>query len=137
MFEKHRHFMLPTITGKNAAATGKTKREGIELEKSKSYIILEIIEYVPNSVVSKTIIKKTTGNISVMSFDSGEGLTEKTSPFDTFAQIIEGEAEIVIDKIPHLLKSGEGIIIPAHSPNLINPNGRFKMVLTIMKSADE
>ncbi len=69
-----------------------------------------------------------------MSFDSGEGLTEKTSPFDTFAQIIEGKAEIVIDKVPHLIKSGEGIIIPAHSPNFITPNGRFKMILTIIKS---
>ena len=63
-----------------------------ELEKSKSHIIVEIIEYMANSVVIKTIIKKSTGNISIMSFDSGEGLTEKTSPFDTFVQIIEGKA---------------------------------------------
>ena len=79
-----------------------------ELEKSKSHIIVEIIEYMPNSVVSKTIIKKSTGNISVMSFDSGEGLTEKTSPFDTFAQIIEGKAEIVIDKISHFTRIRPG-----------------------------
>jgi len=108
-----------------------------ELEKAKAHIIVEIIEYVPNSVVIKTIIKKSTGNISVMSFDSGEGLTEKISPFDTFAQIIEGRAEIVIDKIPHLLESGQGIIIPAHTSNLIKPNGRFKMILTIIKSGYE
>ena len=106
-------------------------------EKSKAHIIVEIIEYVPNSVVIKTIIKKSTGTISVMSFDSGEGLTEKTSPFETFAQIIEGQAEIVIDKKPHLLQSGQGIIIPAQSPNYINPNGRFKMILTIIKSGEE
>src|SRR5687768_6784281 len=109
----------------------------IELEKSKSHIIVEIIEYVPNSVVIKTIIKKSSGNISVMSFDSGEGLTEKTSPFDTFAQIIEGRAEIVIDNESILLESGQGIIIPAHSPNFIKPNGRFKMILTIIKSGYE
>jgi mannose-6-phosphate isomerase-like protein (cupin superfamily) len=108
-----------------------------ELEKSKSHIIVEIIEYVPNSVVIKTIIKKSTGNISIMSFDSGEGLTEKTSPFDTFAQIIEGKAEIVIDTISNVLESGQGIIIPAHSPNYINPNGRFKMILTTIKSGYE
>lgn len=138
------------VTGKNILAgksiitsksiiTAKTKPkvEGPELEKSKSHIIVEIIEYISNSVVSKTIIKKSTGNISVMSFDSGEGLTEKTSPFDTFAQIIEGKAEIVIDKISHLLASGQGIIIPAHSPNFIKPNGRFKMILTIIKSGYE
>jgi quercetin dioxygenase-like cupin family protein len=108
-----------------------------ELEKSKSHIIVEIIEYMPNSVVTKTIIKKSTGNISVMSFDSGEGLTEKTSPFDTFAQIIDGKAEIVIDKKSNILESGQGIIIPAHIPNFIRPNGRFKMILTIIKSGYE
>ena len=113
------------------------KPDNTELKKAVSHIIVEIIEYVPNSVVIKTIIKKSTGNISIMSFDSGEGLTEKTTPFDTFAQIIEGKAEIVINKIPHLLESGQGIIIPAHAPNLINPNGRFKMILTIIKSGYE
>ncbi len=115
----------------------KVQPDGIELEKSRSHIIVEIIEYVPNSVVIKTIIKKSSGNISVMSFDSGEGLTEKTSPFDSFAQIIEGKAEIVIDKVSHVLESGQGIIVPAHSPNHINPNGRFKMIQTIIKSGYE
>jgi quercetin dioxygenase-like cupin family protein len=112
-------------------------QESTEVEKSVSHIIVEIIEYVPNSVVIKTIIKKSTGNISVMSFDIGEGLTEKTSPFDTFAQIIEGKAEIVIDKKSNFLESGQGIIIPAHAPNFIKPNGRFKMIMTIIKSGYE
>jgi quercetin dioxygenase-like cupin family protein len=113
------------------------KTDSPELEKSKAHIIVEIIEYLTNSVVIKTIIKKSSGNISVMSFDSGEGLTEKTSPFDTFVQIIEGKAEIVIDKESNLLESGQGIIIPAHSPNFIKPNGRFKMISTIIKSGYE
>jgi len=113
------------------------KADSSELEKSKAHIIVEIIEYLTNSVVIKTIIKKSSGNISVMSFDSGEGLTEKTSPFDTFVQIIEGKAEIVIDKESNLLESGQGIIIPAHSPNFIKPNGRFKMISTIIKSGYE
>jgi quercetin dioxygenase-like cupin family protein len=120
--------------------TDKTKKiqaELTELEKSKAHIIVEIIEYMANSVVIKTIIKKSTGNISVMSFDSGEGLTEKTSPFDTFIQIIEGKAEIVIDKISSILKAGEGIIVPAHITNFIKPNGRFKMISTIIKSGYE
>lgn len=112
-------------------------RDSTELEKAKSHIIVEIIEYVPNSVVIKTIIRKSTGNISAMSFDSGEGLTEKTSPFDTFAQIIEGKAEIVIDKKSNFLESGQGIIIPAHASNFIRPNGRFKMIMTIIKSGYE
>lgn len=108
-----------------------------EVAKSKSHIIVEIIEYVPNSVVIKTIIKKSTGNISVMSFDSGEGLTEKSSPFDTYAQIIDGKAEIVIGKVSNLLESGQGIIIPANALNHIKPNGRFKMILTIIKNGSE
>jgi mannose-6-phosphate isomerase-like protein (cupin superfamily) len=107
------------------------------LEKAKSHIIVEIIEYVPNTVVIKTIIKKSTGNISIMSFDSGEGLTEKTSPFDTFAQIIEGKADIVIDNVSNLIESGQGIIIPAHLPSFIRPNGRFKMIQTVIKSGYE
>ena len=78
---------VPDLTAVDAGKMAK------ELEKSMAHIIVEIIEYVPNSVVTKTILKKSTGNISVMSFDTGEGLTEKTSPFDTFAQIIEGKAE--------------------------------------------
>lgn len=111
--------------------------EAFEIEKSKVHITVEIIEYLPNSVVSKTILKKSTGNISVMSFDTGEGLTEKTTPFDTFIQIIDGKAEIVISGVSHLLNIGESIVIPAHKPNLIKANGRFKLVQTIIKSGYE
>lgn len=113
------------------------KLDNAEIEKAKSHIIVEIIEYMPNSVVSKTIIKKITGNVSVMSFDTGEGLSEKTTPFDTFVQIIEGKANIVINKVSSLLLTGQGIIIPAHSSNQIVPNGRFKMISTVIKSGYE
>jgi quercetin dioxygenase-like cupin family protein len=108
-----------------------------ELEKSKAHIIVEIIEYAPDSVVIKTIINKSTGNVCAMSFDSGQGFTEKISPFDTFAQIIEGKAEIVIDGESNLLESGHGIIIPAHQSNFIKPNGRFKMIYSVIKGRDE
>jgi quercetin dioxygenase-like cupin family protein len=113
------------------------KMETLELEKSKGVITVEIIEYLANAVVIKTILKKSTGNISVMSFDSGEGLTEKTTPFDSFVQIIDGTAEIVIDEVSHVLTSGQSIVIPAHTPNLVKPNGRFKMILTVIKSGYE
>lgn len=108
-----------------------------EIEKSKIHILIEIIEYVPNSVVSKTIIRKTTGNISVIAIDTGEALAEKISPFDTFIQIIEGMAEVVIDNQPSLLHTGEGIIIPAHTSNIVKANGRFKMISTVIKSGYE
>jgi quercetin dioxygenase-like cupin family protein len=108
-----------------------------ELEKSSVHIIVEIIEYVPNAVVSKTIIKKTTGNITVSSFALGEELAEKTSPFDNYIQIIDGSAEVTINKKKYELKWGEGIIIPAHAPHWFNANEQFKMVSTIIKSAYE
>ena len=113
------------------------KMDNSEVEKSKAHITVEIVEYLLNSVVIKTILKKSTGNISLMSFDSGEGLTEKTSPFDTFIQIIEGEAEIVISGISNFLSTGQSIVIPAHAPNFVRPNGRFKMILTVIKSGYE
>ncbi len=108
-----------------------------EVEKSKIHILIEIIQYVPNSVVSKTIIRKITGNISLVAIDTGETLAEKISPFDTFIQIIEGTAEVVIDDQPNILQTGQGIIIPAHTSNTINANGRFKMISTIIKSGYE
>jgi quercetin dioxygenase-like cupin family protein len=108
-----------------------------ELEKSVSHIIVEIIEYVPNAVVSRTIIKKSTGNITAMSFAEGEELGLKTSPFDTFIQIIDGSAELVINEKTHNLKLGEGIIIPAHAPHCFNANEQFKMISTVIKSGYE
>jgi len=112
------------------------KKDG-ELEKATPHIIVELIEYEESSVVSKSIMKKSTGMVSAMSFASGEGLNEKTSPFDTFAQIIDGSANIMIDGISNMLLTGQGIVIPAHTPNYIKPNGRFKMILTVIKSGYE
>lgn len=105
-----------------------------ELEKAKAYSTVEVIDYIPNSVVIKTILKKPTASVSLMSFDYGEGLSEKTSPFDTFAQIIEGKAEFIIDGTSLMLKTGESIIIPAHKPNIVKANERFKMIMTVIKS---
>jgi quercetin dioxygenase-like cupin family protein len=111
--------------------------EKTELEKSKAHIIIEIIEYVPNAMLSKTIIKKTTGNITVSSFDAGEELAEKTSPFDTFIQIIDGAAEVIINEKKYEIRLGEGIIIPAHSAHCFNANEQFKMISTTIKSGYE
>ena len=94
-------------------------------------------EYVPNAVVSKTIIKKTTGNVTVTSFDTGEELAEKTSPFDTYVQIIDGVAEVVINEKNYLLRTGDGIVIPAHASHCFNANEQFKMISTVIKSGYE
>jgi quercetin dioxygenase-like cupin family protein len=118
--------------------TDKSNHEApTEIEKAMVHIIVEIIEYVPSAVVSKTIIKKSTGNITVSSFDTGEELAEKTSPYDTYIQIIDGVAEITIDEKKYLLRLGNGIVIPANAPHCINAKVQFKMISTVIKSAYE
>jgi len=111
--------------------------ENTEFIKSDAFNVAEVIDYVPNSVVIKTIIKKITGNVSAVSFDSGELLCGKTSPFETFIQIIEGKAEVVIDDKSNLLETGQSIIIPAHTRNTIKANEKFKMISTLIKSGYE
>jgi quercetin dioxygenase-like cupin family protein len=113
------------------------KMDITELEKAKAFIISDIIEYVPNAIVIKTIVRKITGNVSAISFDSGETMTEKIIPFDTFVQIIDGKAEIVIDGVSNLVNTGETIIIPAHTSNILRAKKRFKMISTIIKSGYE
>jgi quercetin dioxygenase-like cupin family protein len=108
-----------------------------EIKKAQVHNIEKIIEYIPNSVVIKSIIKKPTGNISIAALDAGEVLAGKISPFDTFIQVIDGHAEIVIDDNSNLLKTEESIIIPAHSRNTIRANVRFKMLSTTIKSGYE
>lgn len=72
-----------------------------------------------------------------LSFASGEGLNERTSPYDTYVQLIDGSANIEIDGKASTLETGEGILIPADKPSHIKPNGRFKLILTVIKSAYE
>jgi len=114
---------------------GKANEEG--LEKSTGHIIVELVEYIPNSILRKTILKKATGHITVSSFDTDEVLTERISPFATFIQIIEGKAEIVISKKSNTLLCGQSIIIPAHTSHIVKADGRFKMLQTVIKSEHE
>ena len=108
-----------------------------EMEKSKAHIIVQIIEYIPNAVLSKTIIKRITGNITISSLDAGEELAEKTTPFDTYIQIIDGNAELSIDNKKIHMQLGEGIIIPAHAKHNFHASQQFKMLSTIIKSGYE
>ena len=108
-----------------------------EISKGTTHIIVELIEYEHNAVVSKSIMKKATGTIDALSVASGAALNKRTSPFDTFAQIIDGSAIIVIDGRSTTLLTGQGIIIPAHTSNYTQPNGPFKMLLTVIKSGYE
>ena len=107
------------------------------IETSQAHTLVDLIEYVPHSVVVRTLVYKTTGNIIVIAIDSGESLEEKISPFDTYIQIIEGESEIVIDNCSTILATGQAIVVPAHAANLIRANNPSKMVVTVIKSGYE
>jgi quercetin dioxygenase-like cupin family protein len=111
--------------------------ENFEFEKSKTFIVGELLEYVAHSIVIKTILRKTTGNISAISCDAGEVLPGRISPFDNFIQVIDGTAEIITGSISTILETGQSIIIPAHSRNIIRANVRFKILSTIIKSGYE
>jgi quercetin dioxygenase-like cupin family protein len=108
-----------------------------ELDKSKLYVTVDVIEYIPDSVIIKMIQKKTSGSISLRSFDCGEEPTEKATPFDTHIQIVEGNAEIIINGSSQQLKIGQSMTIPAHKANSIQADGRFKMIMTINKNGYE
>jgi len=111
--------------------------EEIDIERSKAFSITGAIDYVANSVVIKTIIKKPTGNVSLFAFDAGEELPGKYSPFDNLVQVIEGSAEILINDSANMLEAGQAIIIPAHSRNTLKAKTRFKMLSTFIKSGYE
>ncbi len=105
-----------------------------ELPKSESHIIVEIVEYVPDSVVTKTVVKKSGGDVTATSVDEGEELCEKTSEFDTYVQIIDGKADVTIGKKEFKLKLGEGIVIPANTVHCFNADEQFKMITTIINN---
>jgi quercetin dioxygenase-like cupin family protein len=120
----------------NPNSTGGNK-ENIELEKGKEHIIVEIVEYVSNAVMSRTIIKKSTGNVTAMSFSEGEELCEKIIPFDNYIQVIDGVADLTIGKKKYHLEKGTGITIPAHSLQCFYATQQFKIISTVIKSGYE
>ncbi|WP_282080449.1 cupin domain-containing protein [Aquimarina algiphila] len=108
-----------------------------ELEKSCTHELADTVDYIPGSVVMKAILKKKTGTVTISSFDMGEALPSKISPFDNLIQIIDGEAEIIINEKSSTIETGQAIIIPAHARNIVKANKRFKMLSTIIKSGYE
>jgi len=100
---------------------------------TKAFTLAELALYQDHSVVSREIIRKPSGNMTIFAFDQDEGLSEHTAPFDALVYILEGEAEISIDKNPHVVKSGEMIIMPAGKPHALRALTKFKMLLTLFK----
>lgn len=91
------------------------------------------VEYQANAVVSKEILKTSTGSVTLFSFDEGQGLSEHSTPFDAIAQIIEGEAAITIAGEEYKVPEGEIIIMPANIPHALKAEKKFKMLLTMLK----
>ena len=91
------------------------------------------VDYAEGSVVSKTLLKKDTGNITLFAFDAGQGLSEHTAPFDAVVHILDGEADITIGGEVHKVASGELIIMPANVPHALQAVKRFKMLLVMIR----
>ena len=94
----------------------------------------DLIEYQEGAVVSKEIIRKNTGTVTIFAFDKGEGLSEHTAPFDAMVQVIDGKAEIIISGNRNVLERGDMIIMPANEPHSLHALERFKMILTMIRS---
>ena len=107
--------------------------ESKEFEKGSVFRFDDEVNYADGAIVSKNVIKRDTGNISLFAFDKGEGLSEHTAPFDALVQVVDGKAEIIIDGKMHLLQTGDSIIMPANIPHALRAVEKYKMVLTMIK----
>ena len=94
----------------------------------------DLLDYQEGSVVSRTIIDKKTGTVTLFAFDEGQGLSEHTAPFDALVCVLDGEVEIMISGNPYVLKTGEMIILPVNEPHSLKAVRRFKMMLTMIRS---
>jgi quercetin dioxygenase-like cupin family protein len=100
----------------------------------KSISLVDMVDYQKEAVVSKTIIEKKTGTVTLFAFDQGQGLSEHTAPFDALVQVLDGEVEINISGKSYNLKQGEIIIMPANEPHTLSAVKSFKMLLTMIRS---
>ena len=107
--------------------------EAKSFEPSKVYNLKSSVSIAEGGIVSKQFLKNKGGNITFFAFDKGQGLSEHTAHFDAVVQIIEGEAEVSIDRKKHLVREGEMILMPANVPHALQAVQSFKMCLTMLK----
>jgi len=100
---------------------------------TEAFDLKGLVTYQDHSVVSREVIRKPAGTITVFAFDEGEGLSEHTAPFDAVVYLLEGEAEIMIDRKPHRVKEGSMMIMPANKPHALRAVTRYKMLLVMIK----
>jgi len=104
-----------------------------EFDKAIKFSFNESVNYAEKAVVSKHILRKNTGNISLFAFDKEEGLSEHSAPFDALVNVVDGKADIIIDGKSNILQAGDAIIMPANVPHALKAIEKFKMVLTMIK----
>jgi len=110
------------------------KKQGAENVSAQPLRLVDLIEYQEGSVVSRIILDKETGTVTLFAFDEGQGLSEHTTPFDALVYTLDGEVEVTISGRKFPLKKGEMIIMPANKPHALKTTKRFKMVLVMIKS---
>jgi quercetin dioxygenase-like cupin family protein len=109
------------------------KMSNLDDYKGKVIELAGGVEVAAGSVVSKTILDKKTGTLTLFAFDKGQGLSEHTSPYDATVQIVEGEAELVVGGTPNRVKAGQLFIMPANVPHSVRAVERFKMLLIMIR----
>ena len=102
--------------------------------ETKASRLVDLVNYQEQSVVSKTLIEKKTGTVTLFAFDQGQGLSEHTAPFDALVCVLDGEVEIIISGNPVILKQGEMVVMPANKPHALKGIKQFKMMLTMIRS---
>jgi quercetin dioxygenase-like cupin family protein len=121
----------PTETTRQPTTNSRTKGEIVPAEADR---LVELASYQQGSVVSRVLIRRSTGNVTLFAFDEGQELSEHTAPFDAFVHVLEGTAEIVIDGERFELGAGEVILMPANRPHALRAISKFKMLLIMIRS---
>jgi quercetin dioxygenase-like cupin family protein len=109
-------------------------KTGSEVPVSEAINLLNLISYQEGSVVSRTIVSRETGNVTLFAFDEAQGLSEHTAPFDALVQVLEGEVEVSVDSKPLHARSGDVVLMPARHPHALKAITKFKMLLTMIRS---
>lgn len=107
------------------------KRSGVEPAKKQS--LSSLVSYEAGSVVSRTIINRGAGTVTLFAFDEGEGLSEHTAAYDALLYILEGQASVTVSGVSNEMAAGEAIVLPAGKPHAIRATARFKMLLTMIR----
>ncbi len=113
-----------------------TRAGGGQLPAAEAHRLSGLVEYAEGAIVSRTLAENKAGTVTLFAFDAGEGLSEHSAPFDALVQVLDGKAELVIGGKPVMAAAGELVVMPANVPHALKAPGRFKMLLTMLRSAE-